>query len=50
VVEVPLPDHPSGLGWAPIGDLLAVLMRERSVVRLDAAGRLRVHARLGDLG
>lgn len=50
VVEFPLPDHPSGLGWAPNGDLLAVLMRERSVVRLDAAGRLRVHARLGDLG
>jgi sugar lactone lactonase YvrE len=49
-VELPMPDHPSGLGWTPDGDLLVVLMRERTVVRIDGARRLTTHARLADYG
>jgi sugar lactone lactonase YvrE len=49
-VELPLPDHPSGLGWTPDGDLLVVLMQERTVVRVDGARRLSAYAPLAGYG
>lgn len=44
VCEVPA--QPSGLGWLPDGRLLVCAMRERRVLRLEANGRLAVHADL----
>ena len=40
--------QPSGLGWAPNGDLLVVSMLERSLMKLSA-GRLSLLADLSDL-
>lgn len=45
-VEVELDDQPSGLGWLPNGDLLVVAMTSRQVRRVDAAGRIHLHADL----
>jgi sugar lactone lactonase YvrE len=43
-----LDDRPSGLGWTPDGNLLAVAMTTRRVWREDAGG-LVVHAELGSI-
>jgi len=45
-VACEVPASPSGLGWLPDGRLLVVAMQDRSVLRLDADGVLRVHADL----
>ena len=45
-VEVELDDQPSGLGWLPSGDLLVVAMTSRQVRRVDADGRVHLHADL----
>ena len=42
-------DRPSGLGWAPNGDLLYVAMEHRQLRRVTAGGRTSVHADLGGL-
>lgn len=41
-----VPGGPSGMGWLPGGDLLAVSMHERKLYRRGADGRLVVHADL----
>ncbi|HVR49717.1 MAG TPA: SMP-30/gluconolactonase/LRE family protein [Pseudorhodoferax sp.] len=41
-----VPQQPSGLGWLPDGRLLVVSMRDRSVLRREADGRLVRHADL----
>jgi len=41
-----VPQQPSGLGWLPDGRLLVVSMRDRRVIRLEADGKLTVHADL----
>ncbi len=41
--------RPSGLGWAPNGDLLYVAMEHRQVRRVGADGRVSVHADLAHL-
>lgn len=46
-VELVLDDQPSGLGWLPTGDLLVVAMTSRQVRRVDADGRVHLHADLG---
>lgn len=50
VDRVAMPDHPSGLGWLPDGQLLVVLMGQRVVVRVEPTGALAVHAELGQVG
>lgn len=46
VAEVP--GQPSGLGWLPNGDLLAVSMRDHRLLRLGSDGALDVHADLSE--
>lgn len=41
-----VPQQPSGLGWLPDGRLLAVSMRDRSVLRREPDGRMVQHADL----
>ena len=41
-----VPAQPSGLGWLPDGRLLVCAMRDRQLLRLEADGRLVVHADL----
>jgi sugar lactone lactonase YvrE len=48
-VEVEFDDQPSGLGWLPSGELLVVAMTTRQVRRVDAAGRIHLHADLSAL-
>jgi sugar lactone lactonase YvrE len=45
-VEVEVPGEPGGLGWLPDGRLLVVARKPRTVLRLEADGRLVEH---GDL-
>jgi sugar lactone lactonase YvrE len=45
-VEVEVPGEPGGLGWLPDGRLLVVARKPRTVLRLEADGRLLPH---GDL-
>jgi sugar lactone lactonase YvrE len=45
-VEVEVPGEPGGLGWLPDGRLLVVSRKPRTVLRLEADGRLLLH---GDL-
>jgi sugar lactone lactonase YvrE len=40
---------PSGLGWLPDGRMLVVSMHDRTVLRLEADGRLEVHTDASDL-
>jgi len=47
-VIVEVPGQPSGLGWMPNGDLLAVSMTERRVMRYDGAA-LHEHADLSEI-
>src|SRR5262245_26946098 len=47
IVEVP--QQPSGLGWLPDGRMLVVSMLDRRVLRLEADGKLVLHADLRDL-
>lgn len=47
-VIVEVPGQPSGLGWMPDGDLLAVSMRDRRVLRFDGA-ELYEHADLSEV-
>lgn len=42
------PEVPGGLGWLPDGDLLVVDCLGRRVLRVDADGRIAVHADLAD--
>jgi sugar lactone lactonase YvrE len=44
-----VPEQPSGLGWLPDGSLLAVSMRDRTVVRVGDGGDLEVYADLSSL-
>lgn len=44
-----LPDRPSGLGWLPDGDLLAVLMTQRRIVRFDERRAMHPHADLSEI-
>ena len=44
--EVEVPGEPAGLGWLPDGRLLVVTRKPRTVVRVEADGRLVQH---GDL-
>lgn len=48
-VEAEVPEQPSGLGWLPDGRLLAVSMRDRTVLVRQDSGTLTVHADLGSL-
>ena len=41
-----VPNQPSGLGWLPDGRMLIVSMLDRRVLRLEADGRLELHADL----
>ncbi len=45
-VEVEVPGDPAGIGWLPDGRLLVVARKPRTVLRLEADGRLVEH---GDL-
>ena len=45
-VELEVPGEPAGLGWLPDGRLLVVARKPRTVLRLEADGRLVQH---GDL-
>ena len=45
-VELEVPGEPAGLGWLPDGRLLVVARKPRTVLRLEADGRLVEH---GDL-
>ena len=42
-------DHPSGLGWLPDGRLLVVAMASQQLRRVDADGRVVLHADLSAL-
>jgi sugar lactone lactonase YvrE len=44
--EASVPHQPAGLGWLPDGRLLVVSMRDRKVLRREAAGTLVTHADL----
>jgi len=44
-----VPEQPSGLGWLPDGRLLVVSMRDRRLLRVEADGRLALHADLSKL-
>ena len=48
-VEVELDDQPSGLGWMPSGDLLVVAMTSRQLRRVDADGKVHLHADLSSI-
>lgn len=48
-LEFEVEAQPSGLGWLPDGDLLAVSMKDRRVLRRGVDGRLSVHAQLAEL-
>ena len=39
-------NNPSGLGWLPDGDMLVVSMKDRKLLRVNAAGEQSVHADL----
>ncbi|MCC7366493.1 MAG: SMP-30/gluconolactonase/LRE family protein [Dehalococcoidia bacterium] len=41
-----VPEWPSGLGWLPDGSLILVSMRDRTLRRLTADGKLALHADL----
>jgi sugar lactone lactonase YvrE len=45
-VEVEVPGEPGGIGWLPDGRLLVVSRKPRTVLRLEADGRLVEHADL----
>jgi sugar lactone lactonase YvrE len=45
-LEAEVPQQPSGLGWLPDGRLLVVSMRDKTILRREADGSLRVHADL----
>lgn len=47
-VEAHVPQQPSGLGWLPDGRLLIVSMRDRTLQRREADGRLVTHADLSE--
>ncbi|MXW42385.1 MAG: SMP-30/gluconolactonase/LRE family protein [Acidimicrobiia bacterium] len=47
-VIVEVPSQPSGLGWLPNGDLLAVSMLDRRVLRFDGSA-LHLHADLSEI-
>lgn len=44
-----VPERPSGLGWLPDGDLLIASMMDKTLLRISSDGRLRRHARIGEL-
>jgi len=44
-----VPQQPSGLGWLPDGSLLVISMRDRKLLRRDAAGDVTEHADLSGL-
>ncbi len=46
-VELEVPGDPAGLGWLPDGRLLVVSRLSRTVLRLEADGRLVEHGALG---
>jgi len=46
--QIPL-EQPSGLGWLPDGDLLAVSMSSKAVLRVGAGGEAAVHADISPL-
>src|SRR5882757_9046356 len=46
--EIPL-EQPSGLGWLPDGDLLAVSMTKHQIWRFDRAGEPELYADLSEL-
>lgn len=46
--EIPL-EQPSGLGWLPDGDLLAVSMSSHKIWRIDGDGEPQVYADLSEL-
>jgi sugar lactone lactonase YvrE len=48
-VELEVPGEPAGLGWLPDGRLLVVARKPRTVLRLEAEGRLVPHADLNPL-
>jgi len=48
-LELEVEAQPSGIGWLPDGDLLAVSMKDRRVLRRGADGRVGTHADLSDL-
>ena len=48
-LEVEVEGQPSGLGWLPDGDLLAVSMKDRRVLRRQADGTVVTHAQLSEL-
>jgi sugar lactone lactonase YvrE len=47
--EFEIDDQPSGLGWAPNGDMLIVSMTKRQVLRRTPGGQISVHADLGHI-
>ena len=47
--EFEIDDQPSGLGWAPNGDMLVVSMTRRQVLRRTPDGQLSVHADLSHI-
>jgi sugar lactone lactonase YvrE len=48
-VELEVEAQPSGLGWLPDGDLLAVSMKDRRVLRRGADGSVSTYAQLSEL-
>jgi sugar lactone lactonase YvrE len=48
-VELSLDDQPSGLGWAPNGDMLVVSMTKRRLLRVSADGSISTQADLSDI-
>jgi sugar lactone lactonase YvrE len=48
-VELEVEAQPSGIGWLPDGDLLAVSMKDRRVLRRSADGSVSTHADLSEL-
>ncbi|HTT29773.1 MAG TPA: SMP-30/gluconolactonase/LRE family protein [Solirubrobacteraceae bacterium] len=48
-LELEVEAQPSGLGWLPDGDLLAVSMKDRRVLRRGANGSVATHADLSEL-
>ena len=49
-VEVEVPGEPAGLGWLPDGRLLVVARKPRTVLRMEADGRLVEHGDLNPTG
>ena len=47
--EFEIDDQPSGLGWAPNGDMLIVSMTKRQVLRRTPGGEISVHADLSHI-